>query len=162
MLFSGDPYGNRTHVFAVRGRCLSRLTNGPCHQRMILYHKAYRLSREKFVIFIFFVFAQKGGENQRKIRDKREYLYSRNITRTICSAKIIGIHTLKSKCLVLCRKPYIPISIRGEAPRMERIKKLRSRIRHRFFLALYLSMPHRINTHMFISIRYAIITAAKV
>ena len=25
----GDPYGNRTHVFAVRGRCLSRLTNGP-------------------------------------------------------------------------------------------------------------------------------------
>lgn len=26
---SGDPYGNRTHVFAVRGRCLSRLTNGP-------------------------------------------------------------------------------------------------------------------------------------
>ena len=26
----GDPYGNRTHVFAVRGRCLSLLTNGPC------------------------------------------------------------------------------------------------------------------------------------
>ena len=26
----GDPYGNRTHVFAVRGRCLNRLTNGPC------------------------------------------------------------------------------------------------------------------------------------
>ena len=25
----GDPYGNRTHVFAVKGRCLSRLTNGP-------------------------------------------------------------------------------------------------------------------------------------
>ena len=25
----GDPYGNRTHVFAVRGRCLNRLTNGP-------------------------------------------------------------------------------------------------------------------------------------
>ena len=25
----GDPYGNRTHVFAVRGRCLSLLTNGP-------------------------------------------------------------------------------------------------------------------------------------
>ena len=27
--FDGDPYGNRTHVFAVRGRCLSLLTNGP-------------------------------------------------------------------------------------------------------------------------------------
>ena len=26
---AGDPYGNRTHVFAVRGRCLSLLTNGP-------------------------------------------------------------------------------------------------------------------------------------
>ena len=29
VIFFGDPYGNRTHVFAVRGRCLSRLTNGP-------------------------------------------------------------------------------------------------------------------------------------
>ena len=28
-VFLGDPYGNRTHVFAVKGRCLSRLTNGP-------------------------------------------------------------------------------------------------------------------------------------
>ena len=26
----GDPYGNRTHVNGVRGRCLNRLTNGPC------------------------------------------------------------------------------------------------------------------------------------
>ena len=25
----GDPYGNRTHVCGVRGRRLSRLTNGP-------------------------------------------------------------------------------------------------------------------------------------
>ena len=25
----GDPYGNRTHVTAVKGRCLDRLTNGP-------------------------------------------------------------------------------------------------------------------------------------
>ena len=25
----GDPYGNRTHVTAVKGRCLNRLTNGP-------------------------------------------------------------------------------------------------------------------------------------
>ena len=27
--FHGDPYGNRTHVTAVKGRCLNRLTNGP-------------------------------------------------------------------------------------------------------------------------------------
>ena len=30
----GDPYGNRTHVTAVKGRCLNRLTNGPyCPRR---------------------------------------------------------------------------------------------------------------------------------
>ncbi len=29
VLLSGDPWGNRTPVFAVRGRCLSRLTKGP-------------------------------------------------------------------------------------------------------------------------------------
>ena len=28
-VFLGDPYGNRTHVTAVKGRCLNRLTNGP-------------------------------------------------------------------------------------------------------------------------------------
>ena len=28
-LSSGDPYGNRTHIFAVRGRRLNRLTKGP-------------------------------------------------------------------------------------------------------------------------------------
>ncbi len=28
-LFSGDPYGIRTHVTAVKGRCLNHLTNGP-------------------------------------------------------------------------------------------------------------------------------------
>ena len=26
---SGDPYGIRTHVTAVKGRCLNRLTKGP-------------------------------------------------------------------------------------------------------------------------------------
>ena len=25
----GDPYGTRTHVTAVKGRCLNHLTNGP-------------------------------------------------------------------------------------------------------------------------------------
>ena len=29
LYFHGDPYGNRTHVTAVKGRCLNRLTNGP-------------------------------------------------------------------------------------------------------------------------------------
>ena len=29
LFYSGDPYGNRTHVTAVKGPCLSRLTNGP-------------------------------------------------------------------------------------------------------------------------------------
>ena len=29
LLRFGDPYGNRTHVTAVKGRCLNRLTNGP-------------------------------------------------------------------------------------------------------------------------------------
>ncbi len=27
---NGDPYGIRTRVTAVKGRCLNRLTNGPC------------------------------------------------------------------------------------------------------------------------------------
>ena len=30
---SGDPYGNRTHDYAVRGRRLSRLTKGPSSKR---------------------------------------------------------------------------------------------------------------------------------
>ena len=29
MRFFGDPYGTRTHVTAVKGRCLNHLTNGP-------------------------------------------------------------------------------------------------------------------------------------
>ena len=27
--YFGDPYGTRTHVTAVKGRCLNHLTNGP-------------------------------------------------------------------------------------------------------------------------------------
>ena len=34
----GDPYGNRTHVFSVRGWCLNRLTNEPWHIRSIIIH----------------------------------------------------------------------------------------------------------------------------
>ncbi len=29
LIFFGDPYGTRTHVTAVKGRCLNLLTNGP-------------------------------------------------------------------------------------------------------------------------------------
>ena len=29
----GDPYGTRTHVTAVKGRCLNHLTNGPYKRR---------------------------------------------------------------------------------------------------------------------------------
>ena len=32
IVFFGDPYGNRTHVTAVKGPCLNRLTNGPYSQ----------------------------------------------------------------------------------------------------------------------------------
>ena len=34
-LLFGDPYGNRTHVTAVKGRCLNRLTNGPYKRRSV-------------------------------------------------------------------------------------------------------------------------------
>ena len=46
--FIGDSYGNRTHVFSVRGWCLNRLTNEPffCIARL-LYNKIVYLSIEK-------------------------------------------------------------------------------------------------------------------
>ena len=67
--FFGDPYGNRTHVTAVKGRCLNRLTNGPGSGDLIrtgdipgmnrvlyqlsyaaIYMAATRLGRNSFVI----------------------------------------------------------------------------------------------------------------
>ena len=33
----GDPDGNRTHVSAVKGRCLNRLTTGPYKELNIIY-----------------------------------------------------------------------------------------------------------------------------
>ncbi len=33
--FEDDPYGIRTRVTAVKGRCLNRLTNGPCFYVLI-------------------------------------------------------------------------------------------------------------------------------
>ena len=41
---AGDPYGNRTHIFAVRGRRLSRLTKGPGHMTLILYHTFFQIA----------------------------------------------------------------------------------------------------------------------
>ncbi len=38
LLFFGDPSGNRTHDYAVRGRRLSRLTMGPLYTTYVLYH----------------------------------------------------------------------------------------------------------------------------
>ena len=35
--FFGDPYGIRTHVNGVRGRCLNHLTNGPFSISSIKY-----------------------------------------------------------------------------------------------------------------------------
>ena len=37
LYYSGDPYGNRTHVNGVRGRCLNRLTNGPQKREAGIY-----------------------------------------------------------------------------------------------------------------------------
>ena len=41
----GDPYGNRTHVTAVKGPCLNRLTNGPKRYRILLKQQATYQSR---------------------------------------------------------------------------------------------------------------------
>ena len=41
--FVGDPYGNRTHVTAVKGPCLNRLTNGPVVAEIGLEPMTYRV-----------------------------------------------------------------------------------------------------------------------
>ena len=38
--YFGDPYGNRTHVTAVKGPCLNRLTNGPLQYKISLKQQA--------------------------------------------------------------------------------------------------------------------------
>ena len=35
--YNGDPYGIRTRVTAVKGRCLNRLTNGPVKSLLTMY-----------------------------------------------------------------------------------------------------------------------------
>ena len=53
----GDPYGTRTHIFAVRGRRLSRLTKGPCLMTLLLYHNSFQIASlfsKFFSIFLIF------------------------------------------------------------------------------------------------------------
>ena len=59
----GDPYGNRTHAFAVRGRRLSRLTKGPWCTEQGYYITAANKKQgllKKFSKALFFVQFQKG------------------------------------------------------------------------------------------------------
>ena len=70
-VLSGDPWGNRTPVFAVRGRRLNRLTNRPCRTRYhrdtrfsphgisacLLYHILSDFARGFFNFFDFFCYA---------------------------------------------------------------------------------------------------------
>ena len=43
VFFFGDPWENRTPVTAVKGRCLSRLTNGPMVAEIGLEPMTYRV-----------------------------------------------------------------------------------------------------------------------
>ena len=45
--FSGDPTGNRTRVTAVKGRCLDRLTIGPCIKRQLLSQLSFEQNRQR-------------------------------------------------------------------------------------------------------------------
>ena len=67
----GDPYGNRTHVTAVKGRCLNRLTNGPGSGDLIrtgdipgmnrlLYQLSYAAIEAAEVKFSFVIIYGKG------------------------------------------------------------------------------------------------------
>ena len=80
--FFGDPYGNRTHITAVKGRCLNLLTNGPGSGNLtrtddntgmnrVLYQLSYAakspcITRQGKLYSIFCVlstgFSQKPGE----------------------------------------------------------------------------------------------------
>ena len=50
----GDSWENRTPVSALRGPCLSRLTNEPYHLRIIFYHRILHLSTP-FLFFLHFL-----------------------------------------------------------------------------------------------------------
>ena len=60
-LFSGDPYGNRTHDCALRGRRLNRLTKGPyIHNRVIISHFFVNI-KSFFAFYLFFYDVVWGG-----------------------------------------------------------------------------------------------------
>ena len=63
----GDPYGNRTHVSALRGPRLSLLTNGPCVSALNYYSTikgcCQGVFAKKFVFFEkIFIFGENGGK----------------------------------------------------------------------------------------------------
>ena len=103
---AGDPYGNRTHIFAVRGRRLSRLTKGPCLMTPLLYHNSFQIATpflnffEK--IFIFFMFFWKYALIMASNVQKRHYLRNRLLRRRgICG--VFGLQK-SDPCAKGCRK----------------------------------------------------------
>ena len=59
VFFFGDPYGNRTHVTAVKGRCLNRLTNGPGSGNLIRTDDIPGMNRLLYQLS----YAAMGGQN---------------------------------------------------------------------------------------------------
>ena len=55
-LFFGDSYGNRTHVFSVRGWCLNRLTNEPFAQCYDIIAHLFSFVNRKMRKKCFFAF----------------------------------------------------------------------------------------------------------
>ena len=53
MVCIGDPYGIRTRVTAVKGRCLNRLTNGPYLKSYNGYNMTVNLSKLSKVVSYF-------------------------------------------------------------------------------------------------------------
>ena len=84
--FVFDPWGNRTPVSAVRGRCLSRLTNGPCRtfRRPSMKHNTTKkptCQYQNFKISSSFVFRprpppgrykKRRAEDNKTVTDQRE------------------------------------------------------------------------------------------
>ena len=59
----GDPYGNRTHIFAVRGRRLNRLTKGPSFDFAIIPY-SFPHCKSFFQKIFFFLFFTKKTESK--------------------------------------------------------------------------------------------------
>ncbi len=88
----GDPYGNRTHAFAVRGRRLSRLTNGP-FATVILYHKPFENA---------IPFSKKIKKIQKRARRAKFFPPSPSISQI-------------ARCPCIFRKERLPLAFYGRA-----------------------------------------------